>query len=53
MSDVSAIFGILLTAAIAFPGTLTAWWTLFPIRLSGRAGAWRTRPGALSGWVLE
>ncbi len=30
MSDVSAIFGILLTLGIAFPGMLTAWWTLFP-----------------------
>lgn len=30
MSDVSAIFGILLTLGIAFPGMLTAWWLLFP-----------------------
>jgi hypothetical protein len=30
MSDVSAIFGILLTLGIAFPGLLTAWWLMFP-----------------------
>jgi hypothetical protein len=30
MSDVSAIFGILITLGIAFPGMLTAWWLLFP-----------------------
>jgi hypothetical protein len=30
MSDISAIFGILLTLGIAFPGMLTTWWTLFP-----------------------
>ena len=30
MSDVSAIFGTLLLIGIAFPGMLTAWWTLFP-----------------------
>jgi hypothetical protein len=30
MSDVSAIFGILLTLGISFPGMLTAWWLLFP-----------------------
>ncbi len=31
MSDVSAIFGILLTLGIAFPGMLTAWRLLFPV----------------------
>ena len=30
MSDVSAIFGILITLGIAFPGMLTAWRLLFP-----------------------
>ncbi len=30
MADVSAIFGILLTLGIVFPGLLTAWWLLFP-----------------------
>jgi hypothetical protein len=30
MSDITAIFGILLTLGIAFPGMLTTWWTLFP-----------------------
>lgn len=30
MADVSAIFGILLTLGILFPGMLTAWWLLFP-----------------------
>ncbi len=30
MSDVSAIFGIMITLGIAFPGMLTAWWLLFP-----------------------
>lgn len=36
MSDVFAIFGILLTLGIAFPGMLAAWWLLFP-DLAGRA----------------
>jgi hypothetical protein len=30
MADISAIFGILITIGIAFPGMLTAWWLLFP-----------------------
>lgn len=30
MSDVTAIFGTLLTIGIVFPGLLTAWWLLFP-----------------------
>jgi hypothetical protein len=30
MADISAIFGILLTLGIVFPGMLTAWWLLFP-----------------------
>jgi hypothetical protein len=30
MADVSAIFGILLSLGIVFPGLLTAWWLLFP-----------------------
>jgi hypothetical protein len=30
MADVSAIFGVLLIFAIAFPGMLIAWWLLFP-----------------------
>jgi hypothetical protein len=30
MSDVTAIFGILLSLGIVFPGFLTAWWLLFP-----------------------
>jgi hypothetical protein len=30
MADVFAIFGILLTLGILFPGMLTAWWLLFP-----------------------
>jgi len=30
MADVSAIFGILLTLGLVFPGLLTAWWLLFP-----------------------
>ncbi|MEP7356438.1 MAG: hypothetical protein ABI847_04315 [Anaerolineales bacterium] len=31
MADISAVFGILLTLGIAFPGLLTAWWLLFPV----------------------
>ena len=30
MSDVTAVFGILLSLGIVFPGFLTAWWLLFP-----------------------
>ncbi len=30
MADISAVFGILLTLGIVFPGLLTAWWLLFP-----------------------
>jgi hypothetical protein len=30
MADISAIFGILLSIGIAFPGLLAAWWLLFP-----------------------
>ena len=30
MADISAVFGILLTLGIIFPGLLTAWWLLFP-----------------------
>ncbi len=30
MSDVTAIFGILLSLGIVFPGFLSAWWLLFP-----------------------
>ena len=30
MSDVTAIFGTLLSIGIVFPGFLTAWWLLFP-----------------------
>jgi len=30
MADISAIFGILLSLGIVFPGMLTAWWLLFP-----------------------
>src|SRR5262245_42968662 len=30
MSDVMAIFGILLSIGVAFPGMLLAWWLLFP-----------------------
>jgi hypothetical protein len=30
MSDVLAIFGILIVVGIAFPGLLSAWWLLFP-----------------------
>jgi hypothetical protein len=30
MADVFAIFGLLLTLGIIFPGKLTAWWLLFP-----------------------
>jgi hypothetical protein len=30
MADIFAIFGILLTLGILFPGMLTAWWLLFP-----------------------
>lgn len=30
MADISAVFGILLTLGIVFPGMLTAWWLLFP-----------------------
>jgi hypothetical protein len=30
MADISAVFGILLTLGIMFPGLLTAWWLLFP-----------------------
>jgi hypothetical protein len=30
MADVSAIFGILLSLGIVFPGLLTAWWLMFP-----------------------
>ena len=33
MSDVSAIFGILLTLGISFPGMLTASWLLFPLTI--------------------
>lgn len=30
MADISAIFGILLSLGLAFPGLLTAYWLLFP-----------------------
>ena len=30
MADLFALFGILLTLGILFPGMLTAWWLLFP-----------------------
>jgi len=30
MADITAIFGILVSIGIAFPGMLTAWWLLFP-----------------------
>jgi hypothetical protein len=30
MADVAAIFGLLLSLGIVFPGFLTAWWLLFP-----------------------
>ena len=30
MANITAVFGILLTLGIAFPGLLTAWWLLFP-----------------------
>jgi hypothetical protein len=30
MADISAVFGILLTLGIVFPGLLCAWWLLFP-----------------------
>lgn len=30
MADITAIFGILVSIGIAFPGLLTAWWLLFP-----------------------
>jgi hypothetical protein len=30
MADIFAIFGLLLTLGILFPGMLTAWWLLFP-----------------------
>lgn len=30
MADILAIFGILLTLGIVFPGMLAAWWLLFP-----------------------
>ena len=30
MADISALFGILLTLGILFPGLLTAWWLLLP-----------------------
>src|SRR5712692_6718845 len=30
MADISAVFGILLTLGIVFPGLLTAWRLLFP-----------------------
>lgn len=34
MADISAIFGILLTLGIVFPGLLTAVWLLFPVRVA-------------------
>ncbi len=30
MANITAVFGILLTLGIVFPGLLTAWWLLFP-----------------------
>lgn len=30
MADITAVFGILVSLGIAFPGLLTAWWLLFP-----------------------
>lgn len=33
MADVNAIFGTLLALGIAFPGLLTTWWLLFPVRV--------------------
>ena len=30
MANITAVFGILFTLGVAFPGLLTAWWLLFP-----------------------
>jgi hypothetical protein len=33
MADVYAVFGTLLAMGIVFPGLLTTWWLLFPVRV--------------------
>ena len=38
MADISAVFGILLSLGIVFPGLLTAWRLLFPATVARASG---------------